>query len=218
MSVSARDRGLLLSYRLRPLEPPALVGAVLGSIAAGLFMIPAGPPAPPAFLVPADVTTPLAIVALALSLAAGFVGGRDVDAAERLLFSAPVPHRRAVALRLLLWGAVSAAIVWALGGRAEAALETGSHAVTAQALVYLLFATAVVSALARALGPLTGGGIALTIMFTLAGAPSFAEGFPLHVLAAADSPQWGETASRLIAISVVLLAATFWVLGRKGRT
>lgn len=218
MTATALDRGLLLGYRVRPLDPRTLLGTLAAAVLAGMWMIPSAPPPPPEVLVPADVTTPLAIVALALSLASAFVAGRGADAAEGLLFSAPTPHRRAIALRVLLWGAVSAAIVLVLGGRAEAALETGSGALTRQALVYLLFGTAVVVALARVAGPFAGGGAALTVLLGLAGTPAFVEGFPLHVLATASSPAWDMTAPRLIALSALLLAATFWSLGRNARS
>jgi hypothetical protein len=218
MTMPALDCGSLFAYRVRPLDPATLLGTVAVAALAGTWMIPAAPPPPPEVLAAADVTTPLAVVAVALSLAAGFVGGRGVDAAERLLFSAPTPHRRAIVLRVLLWGAVSAAIVWGLGSRAETALDAGSSAITHQGLVNLLFCTSVVLALARVAGPFTGGGIALTVMLALAGAPSFVEGFPLHPLAAPGSAEWSTTAPRLVALGAALLALTFWRLGRNARS
>lgn len=215
--VSPRDFGPLLAYRLRPLDPPTLIGAVAAAVVLGTWMIPSAPPPPPEILGVAQVTTPLALVALALSLAAGFVGGRDVDVAERLLFSAPSPHWRVLLLRVALWGAVSASIVWALASRGEAALDLQSHPLRSQALVHLLFGTSLVVALSRSAGPLIGGGLALAAFLTLAGGSLVYEGFPLHVLADATSPEWRVTAVRLEVAAVALLVATFWSLRRTSR-
>lgn len=218
MSAAPNDLATLLAYRLRPLDPLTLTGAVVVAAGAGLWMIPAAAPPPPEVLTTADVTTPLAVVAVALALAAGFVGGRDVDVAEPLLFASPLPHWRAVLLRVALWAAAAAAIVWTLAARGEGALDLDSHALRAQALVYLAFATAVVFALSRAAGSLAGGGAALALFLLLAGLPVAYEGFPLQVLAAAGSPAWKTTAVRLEILTAALLLVTFWRLRRPSRS
>ena len=204
------DAVTLLGYRLRPLEPAALVAAAVVAIGAGIAMIPGGPAAAAEVRTIASVTTPLTVVAIALASTAGFVAGRDVDVAEPLLKSAPRPYRRALVLRVLLWAIVLAGIAALLGGRAEHALDAPPHVLRSQALVYVLFAGSLALLLSRSLGSLGGGGAALATVAVLAGLPFVFGGFPLTLLAEASSAEWTKTAIRLQALSVVLLATAYW--------
>ena len=212
-----RDGALLLAYRLRPLGAPALTAGLLAVFLAGLWMVPSAPPSPPEVLTTQGVTLPLGLISLTLALAAGFVGGRDVDIAEHLLFSAPVPYWRVLLLRLFLWGAASAAVVWLLAGRGAAALETAGGPLRDQALVYLLFGGALTFVAARLAGPVFGGGAALSGVLVLSGMPLLYEDFPLQMLASPASAEWDSTATALVLFSGALLVAAFFVLRRTSR-
>lgn len=203
------DRAALLGYRLRPLEPVTLVATVVAALAAGVAMIPGGPPEGPGLLTTGDVTKTLTMVALGLALTVGFVGGRDVDVAEGLLSSMPRPYRRALALRVVLWSIVLFAVVSFLGARGVHALDAPDGVLRAQALVQVLFAGSVTLVLSRTMGSLAGGGAALALVVTLAGMPFLYEGFPVEVLAEPGSAGWTTTAPRLELLSVALLAAAY---------
>lgn len=206
--MTVADRALLLSYRLRPLEPVTLVVAISVAIAAGIVTIPGAPPLEP--LAPSRVTAPLTMVALGLAVTLGFVAGRDVDPAEQLLSSTPRPYRRALVLRVILWAAVLAAIVAVLGSRAGAALEVSSGPLQAQALVHVLFAGSLTLVLSRSMGSLAGGGGALTVLALVAGMPLLYDGFPVQLLATPETSEWAQTAVRLELLSAALLAAAYW--------
>lgn len=203
------DRAALLAYRVRPLEPPTLVAAIAAAVAAGIATIPGGPAAGPDPWSTGDVTQPLTMVALGLALAVGFVAGRDVDAAESLLRSAPRPYRRALVLRVAGWAIVSATVVAALSVRAAGALEIAPEGLRGQALVHLLFAGAVTVVLSRLLGPVAGGGAALAAVAVTAGGAFLFDRFPVHVLAPAGSEDWTTTSGRLVLGAAVLLAIAY---------
>ena len=202
-----RDRAVLAVYRLRPLEPLTLGAGIAVAIVAGWLMVPGGPPGVAA---PAGVTRSLATIAFGLALMTGFVAGRDVDSAEDLLRSAPVPYRRALTTRMAVWAPVAALVAAALGARAAGALEAGADPVQGQTLVHLLFAGAVTTVASRALGPLAGGGAALAAVLVIAGVPFVYEGFPLLLLAGSGTPEWQDTAPRLLTIGAGLLALAWW--------
>lgn len=210
MTLTPRDRVLLLGYRLRPLEPVTLVVAILAAVAIGLVMIPGAPPPPPNVAQVTDVTTPLTAVAVALALTIGFVAGRDVDVAEPLLSSTPVAFRRALILRVGLWAVALVALVAAFAGRGAGVLESTPDALRGRALVQLLFVGAATVALSRMLGSLAGGGAVLAAVGLIAGGPLLYDGFPIDLLAGPGSAEWRATAVRLEAVSVALVAAVWW--------
>jgi hypothetical protein len=210
VTLTARDRVSLLGYRLRPLEPVTLVVAIVAAIVVGALMIPGGPPAPPNVARVSDVSTPLTAVAMALALTTGFVAGRDVDAAEPLLSSAPVAFRRALALRVGLWAVVRVALVASFAGRAAGVLESAPDALRGRALVQLLFVGAATLAASRAWGSLAGGGAVLAAIGLIAGVPFVYEGFPIELLAGPGTAEWRTTAVRLEVVSVALVAAVWW--------
>lgn len=205
--MSFRDRAVLTTYRLRPLEPVMLGAGLIVAVVAGVLIVPSKSPG---VVTVGDATRPLAMIAFALALMTGFVAGRDVDSAEDLLRSAPVPYRRALTTRLALWAPVAAVVAAGLGARAAGALDAPAGALQAQTLVHLLFAGAVTTVAARSLGPLAGGGAALAAMLVTAGAPFAYEGFPLLLLAEPGTPDWQTTSPRLIAIGAALLALSWW--------
>lgn len=204
------DRAALLLYRLRPVEPAVLGAAVAVAVAAGVATIPGGPPAAGELRSASSVTTPLAMITLGLAVTVGFVGGRDVDAAEQLLSSAPRPYRRALVLRVVLWAAVIAAVVAVLGERAASALEASTEPLRAQVLVHVLFAASVTLVLSRAFGSLAGGGAALALLAVVAGIPLAHQDPPIHLLASPVSAAWAKTALRLELASAALLGAAYW--------
>lgn len=192
------------------MEPVTLVAAIVVAVAAGVAMIPGGPPAGPDLPTTGDVTKTLTMVALGLALTVGFVAGRDVDVAEGLLSSMPRAHRRTLALRVVLWSIVLVAVVSFLGDRGAHALDATDGGLRARALVHVLFAGSVTLVLSRLMGSFAGGGAALALVVTLAGMPLLYEGFPVQVLAEPGSAAWTTTAPRLELVSVALLAAAYW--------
>lgn len=209
MTMSRGDRLTLFAYRMRPLEPVTLGIAVAAALGVGVVMIPGAPPGTPAGLTLGEVTTPLTMVSMGLALTVGFVVGNDVDVAEPLLSSAPRPYRRALVVRLALWAVVLVAVVATLSARGANALEVSLPTLRGQALVHLLFASALTVVLARTLGSLAGGGAVLATVAVLAGVPLVFSWFPVDLLASANTAEWRTTALRLDLTAVALLLTAY---------